>query len=285
MFRYIIIVLIISFMSIAHSREKIVLTSFYPIHIATMNVAAGVPNLKVLSLTKPFVGCLHDYQLTPKDMTILSKADFFVINGAGMESFLDKVLKSQKNLKIIEASKDIALLKDESSPEGNPHVWLSIPLAMTQVRNIAKRLGEEIPESRVMFEKNANDYIEKLTALDKEFKIESSKLKSRSFVTFHEAFPYFAHEYNLTIASVIEREPGTEPTSREMANIIKKLKASPVKVIFAEPQYSPKSAQMIAKESGAKVFSLDPIVTGEYSKDAYLKAMKSNLETLKKALN
>ncbi len=285
MFRYIIIILTMSLMSIAHSREKIVLTSFYPIHIATMNVVAGAPNLKVLSLTKPFVGCLHDYQLTPKDMITLSKADFFVINGAGMESFLGKVLQSQKNLKVIEASKDITLLKDESSAEGNPHVWLSIPLAIIQVKNIAKRLGEEIPESRLLFEKNAKEYIEKLNALDNEFKAEIPKFRSRSFVTFHEAFPYFAHEYNLTITSVIEREPGTEPTSREMADIIKKLKASPVKVIFAEPQYSPKSAQMIAKESGAKVFSLDPIVTGEYSKDAYLKAMKINLEMLKKSLN
>lgn len=105
-----------------------------------------------------------------------------------------------------------------------------------------------------------------------------------SILTFHEAFPYFAKEYGLTISDVIEREPGTGPSAKELADIIVKLKKSPVKVIFAEPQYSPKAAGMIAKEAGARVFSLDPLVTGKYAEDAYLMGMRDNLKMLKNAL-
>ncbi len=258
--------------------EKVVLTSFFPIHIATMNVVANIPEIKILSLTKPFAGCLHDYQLTPQNMITLSKADFFVVNGAGMESFLEKAIKTRKNLKVIEASKGIKLLQD------NPHVWLSPTLAIEQVKNIASQLVVQMPEHKAALEKNAESYIKKIELLRKQMKDETKDLKGRSFVTFHEAFPYFAQEFNLKISAVIEREPGTEPNAKELASIINLLKQSAVKVIFAEPQYSAKAADTIAKESGAKVYKLDPVVTGDYTSDAYLQIMRSNLSTLKNAL-
>ena len=84
-----------------------IVTSFYPMYISTINVAGGVEGVEIINMTKPQTGCLHDYQLTPGDMATLEKANIFVANGAGMESFLDKVLQQNSHLTIVDASKDI----------------------------------------------------------------------------------------------------------------------------------------------------------------------------------
>lgn len=267
----------------SQAQDKLIVTSFYPVYLSTLNIVHDIPGIKLINLTKATTGCLHDYQLTPQDMVVLTKADYFVVNGAGMESFLYKVIKSRKNLLIIEASKGIKLISNER--EENPHVWLSPSLAIAQVKNISQQLVHVFPEKKDAIEKNAEQYIVQIRKLRDEMKNQMSGLKNRSFVTFHEAFPYFAQEFDLKISDVIEREPGTEPTSKELVEIVKKLKKSQSKVIFAEPQYSAKAAHTIAKESGANVYHLDPLVTGPMTKDAYLEGMRKNLQAIKDALN
>ena len=100
-------------------------------------------------------------------------------------------------------------------------------------------------------------------------------------------FPYLAKQFKLNIVSVIEREPGTEPTPQELEDTIKKVKALGTKVLFTEPQYSPAAAETIARETGAKIYQLDPVVTGEANEeaiDAYINTMKKNMAVLKEAL-
>ena len=109
----------------------------------------------------------------------------------------------------------------------------------------------------------------------------------KDIVTFHEAFPYFAKEFHLNIIGVVEREPGTEPTPTELQETIEQVNALPSKVLFTEPQYSPAAAETIARETGAKIYTLDPVVTGEATpeaKDAYIDTMRKNMNTLKEAL-
>lgn len=116
---------------------------------------------------------------------------------------------------------------------------------------------------------------------------ELKDISHRDIVTFHEAFPYFAQEFNLNIIEVIEREPGTEPTPQELENIIKDVNKLPSKILFTEPQYSPAAAETIARETGARIYTLDPIVTGEANEqafDAYINTMKQNAAILKDAL-
>lgn len=262
-----------------------IVTSFYPMYIATINVTKGVEGVEVKNMTKPQVGCLHDYQLTPEDLKTLEKAKVFVVNGAGMEAFLDKVVKQQENLKIVEASKDISLLKDNG--EENPHVWVSVSDAIKQVNNIAEQLAAIDVEHADQYKKNAAEYVQKLEMLKADMHKEIDQLPNKNIVTFHEAFPYFAKEFNLNIISVIEREPGTEPTPKELEATINQIKELKIKALFAEPQYPASAAETIAKETGAKVYSLDPVVTGEANKesyDAYINAMKKNAEVLKEAL-
>ena len=260
-------------------------TSFYPMYVATINITQGVDGVTVTNMTKPQTGCLHDYQLMTEDMKTLEKADAFVINGAGMESFLDKVIEQRKNLKIIDASKGIELLKDDD--EENPHVWLSVTDAILQVKNIAEQLKAADPKHADAYEKNAAAYIKKLEALKAEMHAELDTVPNKDIVTFHEAFPYFAKEFGLNIISVVEREPGTEPTPAELQATIEQVKKLPVKVLFTEPQYSPSAAETIARETGAKIYTLDPVVTGEANEqaiNAYIDTMKKNMETLKTAL-
>ncbi|MBF1714140.1 MAG: zinc ABC transporter substrate-binding protein, partial [Selenomonas sp.] len=156
-----------------------------------------------------------------------------------------------------------------------------------QVRNIADQLKEADPTHADAYEKNAAAYIEKLTALKTEMHAALAHVPHKDIVTFHEAFPYFAKEFHLNIIAVVEREPGTEPTPSELQETIEQVNALPTKVLFTEPQYSPAAAETIARETGAKIYTLDPVVTGEATpaaKNAYIDTMKKNMEVLKEAL-
>ena len=262
-----------------------IVTSFYPMYIDVINLTDGVEGVTVTNMTKPQTGCLHDYQLTTEDMKTLEKADAFVVNGAGMESFLDKVIKMQEGMTVIDASRGIDLMEEDG--EANPHVWLSITKDIEQVKNIRDQLKEADPAHADQYEANAAAYLAKLEVLKSEMHATLDDVPHKDIVTFHEAFPYFAEEFGLHILGVIEREPGADPTPAELETTIEQVKELPVKVLFAEPQYSPAAAETIARETGAKLYSLDPVVTGEATpdaKDAYLEAMRKNMETSKEAL-
>ena len=269
-----------------NSVEFTIVTSFYPMYIATVNITKGIDGVTVTNMTKPQTGCLHDYQLTPEDMKKLEKANAFVVNGAGMEAFLDKAVKRQKNMIIIDASKNIELLKDASGEE-NPHVWVSVTNAIIQVKNIAIQLAEADPKHAAAYKKNAAEYVDKLETLKKEMHKKIDPLTHHDIVTFHEAFPYFAKEFNLNIVAVVEREPGSDPSPKDIEKTVELVKRFSVKALFAEPQYPKGAAQTIARESGGVVYSLDPVVTGEANEEAYnayIKAMKKNADVLVEAL-
>jgi zinc transport system substrate-binding protein len=261
-----------------------IITSFYPVYIMAQNITADVPGVKLINLTGPQTGCLHDYQLTPENVKTLQQADIFIVNGAGTESFMDKVTAQQKQLKIITASQGIKLINNTGQTDPNPHVWVSIAGAIQEVKSISRQLSELDPARAPQYEQNSAAYIAKLERLREEMHAELDKLPQRNIVSFHEAFPYFAEEFDLNIVAVVEREPGSEPSAREIAQTIEIVKSSKAPALFVEPQYPSKSAEVIAKETGARVYVLDPAVTGPDDPDAYLNIMKNNLAALKEAL-
>lgn len=269
----------------ASGKTLTIVTSFYPMYITTINIAQGVPGVQVVNMTPPMTGCLHDYQLKPADLENLSNAKVFVVNGAGMEAFMDKVVHQLPNLKIVDASKDIPLIEGEGEEGDNPHVWVSISDAIKQAKNIGSQLAALDPDHAVQYGANTTAYVDKLEALRAKMHQTLDGAGNRDIITFHEAFPYFAREFNLNIVTVIEREPGSEPSAAELAATIETIKKSKIKALFAEPQYPAKAAEAIARETGAKVFVLDPVVTGPMEPDAYLNIMESNLLVLKEALN
>lgn len=315
---FIIMVLSVAFNSCANSHENInasdysetvIVTSFYPMYILTANIAKDIDGVSVVNMTEPQTGCLHDYQLSPSDIKILERADIFVINGAGMESFLDKVMSQLPDLKIIEASKGIELLenheheneRDEQHAQDdhghqdhdghfhssvNPHVWVSISGAIDEVKNIADSLIEIDPSNKDAYRKNSQEYIQRLENLKDEMHYELKDIKTRDIVTFHEAFPYFAREFDLNIVAVVKVDPDSEASAGELAKTIKAIEELEAKVIFVEPQYSTKVAESIASQTGAKIYTLDPIVTGpkDAQLDSYEEIMRENLKVLTEAL-
>ena len=282
-----------------------IVTSFYPLYISTINITKDIPNVTVTNMTKSQTGCLHDYQLTPQDLKTLEKADILVVNGAGMESFLDDIISQYPNLQIVDATEGLSLLEDDThshddhdhesedseeenhNHEYNAHVWVSVTGNIDEVKNISSQLENLNPENKEAYETHTNTYVSKLEDLKNEMHTELDSLPNRDIITFHEAFPYFAEEFNLDIAGVIEIEPDSEPSAKEIEEIINTIKSKNITTLFTEPQYSSKIAETIANETGATVYELDPIVTGDSTTDAYddyINKMKKNLDVLKEAL-
>ena len=272
--------------AVTSPKRLTILTSFYPMYIMTLNIARDLPDVRVVNLTRPFTGCLHDYQLTPDDLKQVENAQILVVNGTGMESFLDKLVKQQPELKIVEAIQGIPLIPLAGNElEGNPHIWVSVSGAIEEVKNIAEQLSVLDPANAERYQANALDYVKKLEALREEMRRELAGFNNSSIITFHEAFPYFAREFNLNVVAVVEREPGSEPSAAELADAIHTVRETGAKAIFTEPQYPPGAAEVIARETGVPVCVLDPAVTGPYELDAYLDIMRKNLKTLKEALH
>ncbi len=259
-----------------------VVTSFYPVYVAVLNVTAGIPGVEVSNLASPHVGCLHDYQLTAGDVRRLADADLLLVNGAGMEPFLGKVAQQSPGVRVVGVSEGIALLDD------NPHVWVSLEGARRQTENIAAALAAAAPDRADAFRANASAYNASLSALEEKMRAALAPYAGTPIVTFHQAFPYFARDFDLDLAGEIEREPGAEPSARELADTVKLVRQRKVKALFAEPQFPDQSAQVVARETGVRVYSLDPVVTGPSdpaaARGAYLQAMEKNLEVLQEAL-
>jgi zinc transport system substrate-binding protein len=260
-----------------------IVCSFYPMYVMALNVVGDTPGVSVQCLTEGTIGCLHDYQLTPANLKTLGLADVFIANGAGMESFLDKAVQQLPKLKVIEASKGLELAFNE-----NPHLWVSLGGAMDETKNIAQGLAAADPAHAAAYEANTGKYVAQLDQLRREMHAALDGLKHRDIITFHEAFPYFAQEFNLHVVGVVEREPGSEPNAGELARTIALVRQKHVKALFAEPQYPEQSAELIHRETGVPVSILDPAVTGPkdpaQARDSYLRAMRKNLSVLVSAL-
>ena len=270
---------------------KTIVTSFYPMYVFTQNVVRDVPGVRVVNMASESAGCLHDYQLQTRDMVTLEGADALVING-GMEQFMDKVIAQRPELPVINASDGIEMLCGEDDHDGhdhdhgvyNAHVWLDPALAMRQVQNIADGLAAVDSENAEAYQRNAAAYKARLQALHAELSAQLAPLAGSAIVTFHEAFTYFADAYGLVVAGVIANDAGEEPSTRQIAATCDLVKQYQVKALFVEPQYPTKSAETIARETGASVFTLDPVVSGDGSPESYENAMRENARVLTEAL-
>ena len=146
---------------------------------------------------------------------------------------------------------------EEHEAHADPHVWLNPMLAITMARNISDALIDMDKANKDFYLKNFQKLMNDLLAFDESAKNELAGLKNRKFVVYHPAWGYFAKHYDLEQIS-IERN-GKEPKIDEMASTVKMIKDENIKVIFADPNRSQKSAQVLASQTGAKVELLDPL--------------------------
>ena len=277
--------------------SETVVTSFYPVWIMTLNLTRGLEDhVTVRNLAAPSVGCLHDYQLQTSDMKVLSGADAFVVNGAGMEAFLPEIARALPHLPVIEASEGIDLLEngdaveilESEEEEVNSHLWLDPVRAVRMAENIAAGLVRLMPEEESVISANLQDYRSRLEILDQQLREGLEDLPRRDIVTFHEAFPYFAAAYGLHVVAVVSKEPGEVLTPAQMSVLVREIIRLGNPPLFVEPQYTDLSAQTLSRETGSSVWSLDPMVTGPEENvpfDYYETVMLQNMETLIDALS
>ncbi|ASJ20570.1 metal ABC transporter substrate-binding protein [Brachyspira hampsonii] len=221
----------------------------------------------------------HDFEITSKDMADLTKADLFIYNGGGMEHWADTVKDSIKELKYIETSSNI-------SNEGlDPHFWLSPIKAKKQMENIKNALADIDSVNADYYNSNYNFYANKLDELDNHFKEVLSNIKNTNLVVTHPAFGHFCKEYLLNQVAIARDE--ADP--KAMSETIDFIKNNNVKAIFYEEFSSSKLVDSIAKETGVKTLTLNPIesLSEEYIKAGkdYFSVMEENLASLTNGLN
>ena len=150
--------------------------------------------------------------------------------------------------------------------------------------HIAREMAALMPDQAQRIEENAEAYSQKLEALDQELREELSGLENRDIVTFHEAFPYFAKAYDLNVVAVLALEPDEALTPQMLKTLVEKVKEAGLPPLFTEPQFEDRAAKAVAQETGAKIYELDPIVTGDGQPDAYETGMRKNAQALIEAL-
>ena len=262
--------------------ETQITASFYPLYVMLMNITENVPGIKLNLMAPADTGCLHHYHLSPADMKLVQDTDIMVVNGAHMEEFMDKILDTLDSSSIVTATGDWPLIDE------NPHLWVSPAGAIHQVEQITAGLCALDAANSQLYQQNAANYIAKLQDLRSTMLSELQPFAGASLITFHEAFPYLAQEFDFNLEGSIEREPDSEPTAKELVetiNLIQEVqtKGQPL-ALFAELNYASSAAEVIARETGLTVHQLDPAVTGILDKDAYLRAMEYNTTILKEAL-
>ena len=281
----------------AAASAETVVTSFYPIYLFALNLLDGVEDVTLTNLADTGTGCLHDYQLQTGDMKDLARADVFLINGAGMESYLEGVFDAFPALPVVDASAGVTLLEDCSDHSHddhdhdhafNAHIWLDAENAILMVNNLAEGLIAALPAHAEAIAANRDAYIVRLTTLDAELSAVLANVPNKDIITFHEAFPYFAEAYGLHVAAVVNRDPDDALSPRALAELCKTVTSLGTPPLFTEPQYEDVAAQTIARETGASIHTLDPIVTGP-EKDIpltyYEDVMRQNLAVLLSALS
>ncbi|MDL2317465.1 metal ABC transporter substrate-binding protein [Eubacteriales bacterium OttesenSCG-928-A19] len=263
-----------------------VTASFFPLYIAAINICQDVPGVEIACMAPPAAGCLHDYQMTTADRRLLEESDVLLLNGAGLESFMDKLLP-QLSARIIEASAGAALQKDAHG-EDNPHVWVSVEGMIAEVNAIADGLAQADPTHATQYASNAAAYVQRLTAMKEELAETLAPLSGMPIITFHEAFDYFAPEFGLRVVATVHHHEDAAPSAREIAGLVAIIEQDDVRALFAEPYYQDASVDIISREAGVPVYTLNPVTDGEAEPsnlDAYQHIMRENATTLLEALS
>ena len=258
-----------------------VTASFYPVYIIAENVVGEVPGIDLRSMAQPQTGCLHDYQLTTADMRSLEDTDLFIVNGGGMESFLDNALELFPELDVIDTSAGVTSLDGHDHGHTghdhgeNSHYWMYPENAVVQAENICGALSEICPEYADEFRQNTDAFKESVSG------IETFDGKGISVCVFNEAFEYLHLSYGFDVAAVVEMDENETPSAKELAEIITEINEGGIDLLIAADDASKTVADTIARETGAGVVVLDPVLTGDPVPERYTEALNENARILK----
>ncbi len=289
--RIFIVFIFLSFGAAAFSNaEKVkVFVSIIPQEYFVERV--GGDRVEVKALVRPG-SSPATYSVTPSQMTELSKASILFITGVPFENgLIPRIKKSFKTLRIVDTTAGIKLRNIEKSDSGHqdhhecghshngrdPHVWLSPVLVKTQAETICKALCVQDPKGTDVYKKNLEQFSKELDVIHKKLAAALAPLKERELFVFHPAYGYFADAYGLKQVAV--EAGGKEPSARQLVSLIKKAQKQKVRVVFVQPQFSDKSARIIAREINGTVCKLDPLARD------YIKNMNRIAKNIKDGLS
>lgn len=284
-----------------HDTEKIkVVASFYPFYEIAKEIGG---NNTIVTTVIPIGVEPHDWEITPQRISNIMEADVIIYNGIGFDAWLGKKEQFRNSL-IVDISKDLQLIKiggqeSENSGQGrqdddhtsryDPHVWLD-PIFVKNISNtISSALIDLDPNNTKAYEQNTKNFIQRLDALDSLIKASLNNCELKDFITFHEAFQYFANRYGLNQHAVHGNSPEGEILPQQIIQIISIAKDLGIDTIYSEELKDPRLSQTLAAEiPNGKVLLLSPIEVmnkEEQKKDfGYIDKMKMNLQSLKQGL-
>ncbi|WP_096016714.1 metal ABC transporter solute-binding protein, Zn/Mn family [Campylobacter lanienae] len=206
----------------------------------------------------------HSFEPKVSDMKKLEFSDLFFAVGIEYEGvWLPKFSKTYPNLKIINTQANAHMPQDHDNHDGHDHeefdthIWLDPIMVKDQAKIIAQALSDEYPQNSQIYSQNLDKFNQEIDKLDSYIKDSLKDLKNRKFMVFHPSWGYFAKRYDLTQIAI--ESGGKEPKPAALARLIKRAKNENIKVIFTSPGFSKKSAELIAKQTGAKLIEIDPL--------------------------
>jgi len=269
-----------------------VLATFYPLYDFAQNVAGNKANVSILV---PETVDVHDFEPTPSSIAEVASANVLIYNGAGLEPWIQQIVSASGNTKLIQVdtSQGIQLRPVPAEFQKNnqtidPHIWLDPVLAKQQVNNILQGLIKADPADSQYFTQNAQTYEAKLDTLNSEAINATTNVATRYFVTFHEAFAYFANQYNLTqipISGPFEEEP----TPGDIQNVINAIHQYHLLYVGYESLENPAISQSISSQTNATLILMDPIegLTAQQKAagENYISLMQEDIANIHLALN
>lgn len=278
-----------------------VVATTYPVYLFACEVTRGAPGVSVALMIDQPVSCLHDYTLTVKDMEVLERADAILLSGAGLEESMADALSAVSDTPQIDCSQDITLREyagldhdheGEALPAGHeheadPHIWLDPNRACQMIGNLAAGLAQADPDNAALYETNAQLAQDQVKQAYDLLKPQLADLTCRELVTFHDGFSYFAEAFDLTILRAIEEEAGSEASAKEVAEIVEDIQAHQIPAIFTEVNGADAAAQIIHRECGVPIYTLDLMMSGQTTDEpgisVYLDLLQGNVETILEA--
>lgn len=257
-----------------------IVTSFYPIYIIAENITDGAENIELTNMAEINVGCLHDYTITTEDMKKIENADIFILNGQGVEDFIDKAISSNTTMNLIDSSVNITNLIEEDE-ETNAHIWTSIENYILQVKNISEGLIELDSQNAEIYQANTDEYIEKLENLRQEYLETLEGLKGKKVISLSEVFEYMGKELELEMTTLETSHDENSTMSAEMLKtIIDKINEENIDMLIIDKNDNDSNANTIAMETGVSIYKLNSGLRGEIDKDAYINQIRENMQIL-----
>jgi ABC-type Zn uptake system ZnuABC Zn-binding protein ZnuA len=231
----------------------------------------------------------HTYEATPQDAQALARGDVLIRVGLGLDDWLEPVIENAGNAKLIvvTAADDVAGIVAGDEPghaAGNPHVWLDPECAKLTAAAIARALAARDPKGESAYAAGAARFTVRLDSLSAAIAAAAGGLADRRFISFHDAWPYFARRFGFEVVATVEPIPGQEPSGRQLATLVDLVRLERVRVVTTEPQLPSALPQMLARETGVRVLVLDPLLAGPDGTVDYVAGLGAVADSLARAL-